>query len=145
MLICKNCGEKLTKFNKEICPYCGCKKPLSNSIQETDTTKAIQALGDEKIVIKHKSLILFLILTCFLGIFGVEFLYLKKIKEFIISLTLNLFVYFLLFILFYFLNLNSYIVIFIPFLIVFIINCFFGIFLFFNKSILKDSNGVNVE
>ena len=32
---CKECGETITKFDKEICPYCGCKDPIDKDREET--------------------------------------------------------------------------------------------------------------
>ncbi len=145
MLKCKNCGEKLTKFNKEICPYCGCKEPLSESSQETDTTKAIQVVNDSSLIVNKKSLKVFILLTCFLGIFGIEFAYLNKIKEFLISLLINLILYIVFFIIFYFLNLSVYLFILIPILILFLLNIIFAGILYFNKNLIKDSNGVNLK
>ena len=35
MPICRNCGARIEKFNKDICPICGEKKPLEGVNSET--------------------------------------------------------------------------------------------------------------
>ena len=35
MPYCKNCGSRITKFDKEICPVCGEKKPLDGAVSDT--------------------------------------------------------------------------------------------------------------
>ena len=35
MPYCKNCGARITKFEKDICPICGQKKPLEGATSDT--------------------------------------------------------------------------------------------------------------
>ena len=145
MLKCKNCGEKLTKFNKEICPYCGCQKPLSESIAETDTTKAVSYVKEEEIKINQKSFKTFLLLTYFLGLFGVEYVYLNKIKEFIFTLIANLAIYICVFFICFACKMDVWAIILIPFIILYILSIGYGLFLTSKKAVVKDNNGVPLK
>lgn len=145
MLKCKNCGEKLTKFNKEICPYCGCQNPLSESVAETDTTKAVSYVKEEEIKINQKSFKTFLLLTYFLGIFGIEYVYLNKIKEFIFTLIANLAIYICIFFICFASKMDVWAIILVPFIVLYILSIGYGLFLTFGKSIVKDNNGVPLK
>ena len=35
MPYCKNCGARITKFDKDLCPVCGAKKPLEGAHSDT--------------------------------------------------------------------------------------------------------------
>ena len=51
---CKYCGENITKFDKEICPFCGGKKPLEGVESYTvDITQTINTV-DKKTVENYK-------------------------------------------------------------------------------------------
>ncbi len=145
MLKCKNCGEKLTKFNKEICPYCGCKDPLSESIAETDTTKAVSYVNEEEVKINQKSFKTFLLLTYFLGIFGAQYLYLNKIKEFIFTSIANLIIYICVFFICFASKVDTWAMILVPLIVLYILSIGYGLFLTFRKSIVKDNNGVSLK
>ncbi len=145
MLKCKNCGEKLTKFNKEICPYCGCKNPLSESVAETDTTRAVSYVNEEEVKINQKSFKIFILLTYFLGIFGIEYIYLNKVKEFIFTLIANLVIYICVFFICFASKVDVWAMILVPFLALYILSIGYGLFLTFRKSTVKDSNGVSLK
>lgn len=145
MLKCKNCGEKLTKFNKEICPYCGCQNPLSDSVAETDTTRAVSYINEEEVKINQKSFKTFLLLTYFLGIFGIEYVYLNKIKEFIFTLLANLVIYICVFFICFASKMDVWAIILVPFIVLYVLSIGYGLFLTFGKSVVKDSNGVSLK
>ncbi len=145
MLNCKNCGEKLTKFNKEICPYCGCKNPLSESVAETDTTKAVSFVNEEDVKVKNKSFKTFILLTYFLGIFGIEYIYLNKKKDFCFALGGNLLIYICLFFIIYACSKEIWILILLPILFLYILNILYALFLTFNKAKINDKNGVSLK
>lgn len=145
MLKCKNCGEKLTKFNKEICPYCGCQNPLSESVAETDTTRAVSYVNEDEIKINQKSFKTFLLLTYFLGIFGIEYVYLNKIKEFIFTLLANLAIYICVFFICFASKMDVWAIVLIPFIVLYVLSIGYGLFLTFGKAVVKDNNGVSLK
>ena len=145
MLKCKNCGEKLTKFNKEICPYCGCQNPLSESVAETDTTRAVSYVNEGEIKINQKSFKIFLLLTYFLGIFGIEYVYINKIKEFIFTLIANLAIYICVFFICFASKMDVWAIIFVPFIVLYVLSIGYGLFLTFKKAVVKDNNGVSLK
>ena len=73
---CKNCGTRLSKFDKDICPICGFKKPLDGVESHTvEVTSEIQSItGDIKYHTRSR------VVACFLSIFfgwtGAPFYYL---------------------------------------------------------------------
>ena len=45
---CRNCGTRLTKFEKDLCPICGCKNPLEGVSSETiEITSQIGGISEE--------------------------------------------------------------------------------------------------
>jgi len=88
---CKNCGARLTKFDKDLCPVCGCKNPLDGVLSETIEVTTEIDLSDEnfsnyKPLYKKTLLILF----CLLGWTGAPFFYLKNKKWGFLYLLINL-------------------------------------------------------
>ena len=80
MYKCKKCHQALTKFDKDICPYCGTVRPLEGQSDETqDVTQIIEAENIKKDFIdyKPKKLLVYAFLLGFLGIFAAHLLYLK--------------------------------------------------------------------
>lgn len=137
MLKCKNCGEKLTKFNKEICPYCGCLNPIEDSVDDSDTTRKIDILNDYSSDIKESFTIrkhIFIILSFFVGIFGIQFIYIKKYKLFLINLLLSLSLFLIIF-LSLFLNINNVVLsIILPLIFCYLIEIVITLILIFNKK-----------
>ena len=78
MPLCKNCHARISKFDKDICPVCGCKNPLDGVTSDTiEFTHGID--GNNPEFKKHaprkkkKALIYF----CTLGWTGLGFYYLR--------------------------------------------------------------------
>lgn len=145
---CKYCGERITKFDKEICPYCGEKNPIDESQGMTvDITEAINTIDKSDEVLKQyktKSKVLNAVLCMFLGFFGLDLLYLGFKKRCIIRLIINVVLYLSLMITFYFTmedKTNAFMIFALPAIIVFGIWLVVGlIFLLITNK--KDSNGV---
>ncbi len=78
---CKNCGSRISKFDKDVCPICGQVKPLDGVESETiEVTSEISAYQGELSTSKVKKRWVVLILSIFFGPFGAQFYYLKKIR-----------------------------------------------------------------
>ena len=78
MPLCKNCGSRISKFDKDICPICGTRNPLEGVTSETiEITSEIQ-LGNSEFKNYHftnRKVACLLFAT--LGIFGLGFYYAK--------------------------------------------------------------------
>ena len=102
---CKYCGQSITKFDKEICPYCGGKRPIDeNNPQTTDITESIKTVNpsdESRVNYKPKKKITNSLLCMFLGIFGLDELYLGYRNRFLIRLICNVIVYIILMVTFY--------------------------------------------
>lgn len=78
MPICKNCHSRISKFDKDICPICGAKDPLSGVTSDTiEVTHGIDASNPafkaEAPRQKNKALLYFALL----GFLGIGFRYLR--------------------------------------------------------------------
>lgn len=96
MYKCKKCHQALTKFDKDICPYCGTIKPLEGQNDDTqDITQIIEAENIKKDFVdyKPKKIVVYSILLGFLGIFAAHLLYLKMyVKAIFLFLSNILFI-----------------------------------------------------
>ena len=90
---CRNCGGRITRFDKDICPICGQKNPLEGVSSETvEFTNDLNSLKAEELktfrpATKFKTLVLF----CLLGWTGAPMFYLGYISQALIYLAINLF------------------------------------------------------
>lgn len=147
---CKYCGMSITKFDKEICPYCGGKNPIDANASETmDITESIKTVtptDEVRIKFKPKKRMINALLCMFLGFLGVDELYLGFKNRFLIRLIIDAILYIGLVLVFYFTsnNANPMYIFLLPFLIVFVIWFVIGIIFFFVKN-KKDANGVFLE
>lgn len=144
---CRNCGEEITKFDKDICPYCGFKEPYDIDEYKTrDVTQTIDMIKDENNHIDfiiHKKIIAF-VFCLLLGFFSIDLVYLgykklaivRTIINFVISSILFLFIFFLTELGFY----SLLIAIGIPVSIY-----FFYSFSYLLRRGIRDSNGVYIK
>lgn len=144
MLKCKNCGEKLTKFNKEICPYCGFKEPFDEEDLETDTTGRIDIVSVNSTPItdyEKKSMKRFVFLTSLAGFSGAGFFYIKRKTAFIVSLLFNICLLLGFALVFYFSTKNIFLTIILPIVIDYIINIIFSFLVYKRLISIHDNNG----
>ena len=139
---CRNCGARLSKFDTDICPVCGTKKPLEGVSSETvEITSQIDLSGFEagqKVVRRRKKMLLFSLLF---GFTGALFFYLKKALIGAIWLLANLAIIAGLVILFLLVaKLHPAVAIIIPIVIAYAINAIVGVIYFFIPN-LKDGEG----
>lgn len=142
---CRFCGESITKFDKDICPFCGEKKPLEGVDNATiDITQFIETLPEEDKHVKFKQhkKIINILLCMFLGYFSADLFYIGFKKIGLIRLLINVTMHGAAFAALYFIGHVE--------LIRSILYPFFGVFIvyFINAFILlftkdrKDANGV---
>lgn len=93
MLKCKRCNQTLTKFDKDLCPYCGMVKPLEGQQSNTeDITQFIdtEIKNNNEMDYKIVNTKLSSFLLMFLGIFSAHLFYCKKVLKGIFLLISNL-------------------------------------------------------
>ena len=139
---CRNCGARLSKFDKDICPVCGAKNPLEGVSSETiDITSQIDISGfsdGQKVVCRRNRMLLFSLL---IGFTGAMFFYLKRKRDGILWLSINLLALssgFLL--LFLVASLPIYLAIIIPVVVILLANVGVGLYFYFKPN-LKDGEG----
>ena len=141
MPACRNCGARLTKFDKDVCPVCGTKNPLEGVTSDTvEMTSFINMEQNRDVRVKKKSTMLFC--SFIAGFTGLPFFYLHAIKKGIICLLLNLAYFGMSFVLFYLvLEVQPAIIaIILNIIIMYFVNALVGIELYFKDS-LKDGFG----
>lgn len=143
MPFCKNCGSRITKFEKDICPICGAKKPLEGANSDTVEITSefdIHSKEGKKAYDVHFRLNAFVYFS-FLGWTGAGFFYLKFKKMGLIWLLANLAViggFIGLFI--GLIGPTSWLTYTAPFAVVYLINIGLGIY-YLVKENNKDGNG----
>lgn len=143
MPYCRNCGSRITKFDKDMCPVCGTKKPLegvSSDTVEITSELDIHSKEGKKQYQAHFRLTTFM-LFAFIGWTGAGYFYLKFKKLGLIWLLSNLVVLLGLGALFVLLiGYKEVIGYFVSPAIVYLVNIVIGIF-FLAKKDIKDGNG----
>ena len=139
---CRNCGARLSKFDKDICPVCGTPRPLEGVNSETvEITSQVDLSGFEagqKVVRRRKQMLL---LACLLGFTGAAFFYLKRKVLALVWLVSNLAVIAGLVCLFLFVaKLPPVAAILIPIAIAYVVNVIVGVIYFYLPN-LKDGEG----
>ncbi len=143
MPICKNCHRTISKFDKDMCPYCGTENPIEDNYQTKDVTSFIKATKTNGGLYKSKSRKIAGFLCLFLGAFGIHNFFLGFVKKGILEfLFTSIFVGGIGSLLFLFVNpfKNAFAFI-LPFLICFLFYAFASVRIFKNDS-LTDANGV---
>ena len=90
---CKYCKQNITKFDKDICPFCGGEKPLDGSSSNTcDITQVIDTanVSSKADEFKQHSRVKNAVLMMILGVFGADAYYLGFYKEGTIRVLLNI-------------------------------------------------------
>ncbi|MBO6280653.1 MAG: TM2 domain-containing protein [Bacilli bacterium] len=142
MPICKKCHSRIDKFNKDRCPICGAENPFDGVSSDTIeiTTNINTANVETEFNPKKKSILLALFIS--LGIFGIPFFYINKIKTGIIYALANISLLVALIVLLIFLSpLDHWVIILVSLLLFIFVNSLTGLY-FYNKDNLKDGRGV---
>ena len=139
---CRNCGARLSKFDKDICPVCGTPNPLEGVNSETIEITSQVDLSDfkagQKVIRRRKTL---LILSLLLGWTGAHYFYIKQKVLGLIWLALNLAIAGGVFALFYFaIQAGLALSIIIPVAGIYLINAIGALMLYTRKD-LKDGEG----
>lgn len=143
MPVCKNCNARISKFDKDRCPVCGCIDPISTEHSETVEITSNISLDNElrkNVKIRKKTTVL--VLALLLPFVGTPFYYLKFPKKGLIWLACNLIFIGALFALSYYVIIkgNLPLSIIAPLIIAYIFNIWLGILLYTKKD-YKDGYG----
>ena len=144
MPYCRNCGARITKFEKDICPVCGTRNPLDGA--SSDTVEITSKLDVHAKDVKKEYKVHFRLNTfvwfIFLGWTGAGYFYLNYKKLGAIWLASNLFLLLGLGALFVFVVLSptNWLAYAAAVSVIYLINIGVGIY-FLCKKDLKDGNG----
>ena len=140
MPVCKNCGNRIEKYNKDRCPICGQVDPFSERVgtETIEVTTSID-VNNEDYKPRHKKTMLILFLT--LGVFGVPFFYIYQKKSGLIFLLINMVgIGLLSFIFAFYAHLPVWGAILIGFALLYVVDAFTGLLLYFRPN-LQDGRG----
>lgn len=88
---CRYCHESISRLDKEICPFCGGKKPLEGIDDSTiDITKVFNPVELKENKLKPRSKKVAGILAMFLGVFGIDEIYISRPKRALIAIAITL-------------------------------------------------------
>ncbi|HKL72698.1 MAG TPA: hypothetical protein VJY64_00735 [Candidatus Onthovivens sp.] len=88
---CKYCSARISKFDKDICPACGAKKPIdSREQQTTDITQQIDQVSEVQLKFKTRKKKTLVYLGSLLAFFGAGYFYLGFILKGFIQFGANL-------------------------------------------------------
>ena len=147
MPVCKNCNARISKFDKDVCPICGCVDPISTEHGETvDITSNISLENELKKEVKVRKKSVALILALVLPFFGTPFYYLRYYKNGLVWFLMNAVFIGVLFVIAYFLVLKNSLLwsILAPLIVAYLCNIALGVMLFTKKD-YKDGRGELVK
>ena len=91
MPYCRNCHKEISKFDNDVCPYCGTRKPIDPAYKTMDVTTNIAKLAADGYELpKTRSQKAFCYLCMFLGCFGVHYFYIYLPKRGVLDLFCTL-------------------------------------------------------
>ena len=141
MPVCRHCGSRISKFDKDRCPVCGELQPLDGVTSDTvEVTSVINVSPEEFNSYKPKTKKVFMLLSCLIGFLGIQFFYLKYKRAGFIWLALNLMIIASGFCAFFFGVHNLFLAILIPLVIAYSASIVFGLVIFLKPS-FKDADG----
>ena len=140
MPVCRHCGSRISKLDKDRCPICGEINPLEGVNSDTIEVTSVLDISSDELAFKPKTKKMFLLLSCLVGWLGIQFFYLKYKRAGLIWLAINLAILGGGFCAFFFGVHNLLLAILIPLLVVYAANIVFGLVIF-KKPSFKDGDG----
>ena len=141
MPVCRHCGSRISKLDKDRCPVCGELNPLEGVNSDTvEVTSVLDISSSDELAFKPKTKKTFLLLSCLIGWLGAQFFYLKYQRAGLIWLAVNLVILAGGFCAFFFGVKSLLLALLIPLLVVYAANVAFGLVLF-KKPSFKDGDG----
>ena len=87
---CRNCQREISKFDKDICPYCGENNPIDPTYETIDVTSYIDPQGQGYELYRSKSRKSAALLCLTLGFLGIHNFYLGFKKRGIIECAISI-------------------------------------------------------
>ena len=141
MPVCRHCGSRISKLDKDRCPVCGEINPLEGVNSDTiEVTSVLDISSSEELAFKPKTKKMFLLLSCLIGWVGAQFFYLKYKRAGLIWLAINLVILAGGFCAFFFGVHSLLLAILIPLLVLYAANIVFGLVIY-KKPSFKDGDG----
>lgn len=138
---CRNCHREISKFDNDVCPYCGTPHPIDENYKTKDMTSFVDPVTGDYKLYKSKSKKTASILAFSCGYTGAPLFYLGFRKKGILALAIFLVFYIALALpLFFFVKPLSFWSFLIPLFLAYLVNVPFGVRYLKNDS-LKDVNG----
>ena len=140
MPVCRYCGSRIGKFDKDRCPICGELNPLEGVTSDTVEITTEVGLSDEFKDYNPKTKLKFFLLSALIGWLGIQFHYIRYFKAGLIWMAINLAILGGGFSAFYFGLHSLLLAILIPVLLVYASNISLGLAVL-KKTSIKDANG----
>lgn len=142
MPYCKYCKKEISKFDSDVCPHCGGISPIEDNYKTMDVTTSFGKYGKDISLYKSKSHKKFALLCMLLGMIGVHNFYIHKQKTAYINIAVSILFIACLGLILYFSGAikNYYLAFLLPFIILFVIYLFLGLY-YLKKDSLKDGEG----
>ena len=140
MPYCKNCHREISRFDSDICPYCGTRNPIDENYKTQDVTQHIDPVKGEYKLYRSKSRKTYGLLCTLLGYFGIHEFYLGFAKKAVWELVITLLLVGGVGSLLYFLAWKNWMIYLFLFLAVWIFYAVLGL-LYAKKDTLKDAKG----
>ena len=138
---CRNCHREISKFDNDVCPFCGTPHPIDENYKTKDMTSFVDPVTGDYKLYKSKSKKTASILAFSCGFTGAPFFYLGFMKKGIATLAIFLLCYAAIALpLFFFFKTLSFWSFLIPLILAFLGSVPLGIRFLKNDS-LKDANG----
>jgi TM2 domain-containing membrane protein YozV len=83
---CKNCHREISKFDSDVCPFCGTPHPIDDNYKTKDMTQFVDPVSGDYKLYKSKSKLAAGLLCVFLGEFGAHSFYLGFWKRGLVEL-----------------------------------------------------------
>lgn len=141
MPICRNCHRTISKFDRDICPYCGTPNPIADNYETKDVTSFLNTTGKNQKLYRSKSRLCAALLCLFVGEFGIHSFYLGFHKRAWIELAITLLLIGGLGSVLCFLTPLSFWGYLLPFFVLWLVAMAFSI-RYFTQESLTDANGV---
>jgi TM2 domain-containing membrane protein YozV len=89
---CKNCHREISKFDNDVCPYCGTVHPIDDNYKTKDMTQFVDPVSGNYQLYKSKTKKTTVLLAVFLGWVGAHFFYLGYTKKAWLAILGSLFI-----------------------------------------------------
>jgi TM2 domain-containing membrane protein YozV len=87
---CKNCHREISKFDSDVCPFCGTPHPIDDNYKTKDMTQFVDPVSGDYKLYKSKSKLTAGLLCSLAGEFGAHSFYLGFWKRGLIELAISL-------------------------------------------------------